>query len=138
MRRMTIGQVAKAAGVHVETIRFYQRVNLLTEPVKPLGSVRRYPEETVSRLTFIKRAQQLGFSLEEIRSLLALEEARSCRKTHDLALRKLEIVEARVADLSRMRRTLKKLIAQCETGTGMVACPIIATLSERAKSGASS
>ena len=129
MPEMTIGGVAKAAGVNVETIRFYEQLGLVIQPPKPMGSFRRYPPETVSRLGFIKRAQQLGFSLDEIKSLLALEEARSCRETHDLAAKKLQVVEARLADLSRMRRTLKKLIAECETGRGKVGCPIISTLS---------
>ena len=134
MRDMTIGRVAKAAGVNVETIRFYQRTNLIPEPAKPMGGVRRYAEETVLRVNFIKRAQQLGFSLEEIRSLLALEEARSCAKTHDVAVRKLAVVEARVTDLNRVRRALKNLIAQCEANHGLITCPIISTLSGRAKS----
>lgn len=134
MRDMTIGWVAKAASVNVETIRFYQRMKLIAEPAKPMGSVRRYPEETILRVNFIKRAQQLGFSLEEIRNLLALEVALSCSKTHDLAVRKLAVVEARVTDLNRMRRALKNLIAQCEASKGLIACPIISTLSGQAGS----
>ena len=129
MSDMTIGRVAKAAGVNVETIRFYEQLGLVSQPPKPMGSFRRYPPETVLRLGFIKRAQQLGFSLEEIGSLLGLEEARSCRETHDLAVKKLHVVETRLADLRRMRRTLKKLIVQCEAGKGKLACPIISTLS---------
>lgn len=127
----TIGRVAKAAGVNVETIRFYQRRKLLTEPTKPLGGVRRYSGEIVSRVRFIKRAQQLGFTLDEVKLLLALEDGQSCKKTHDLAVKKLVIVEARVADLNRIRRMLKTLIAECETGSGRIACPIISTLAGR-------
>lgn len=133
MSEMTIGRVAEAARVGVETIRFYQRMKLIVEPARPMGGVRRYGEETVHRVNFIKRAQQLGFSLEEIGSLLALEETQSCSKTHDLAVRKLAVVEARLADLSRMRRTLKTLITKCESGKGMIACPIISTLSQESK-----
>lgn len=133
MAEMTIGQAAKAAGVNVETIRFYQRMGLIGEPAKPMGGVRRYAEQTVLRVNFIKRAQQLGFSLQEIGNLLALEEAQSCGKTHDLAVKKLNVIEARVADLNRMRRMLKKLIAECETGDGVIACPIISTLARDAK-----
>lgn len=128
MPDLTIGRVAKAAGVNVETIRFYQRRKLLAEPTKPLGGVRRYSGEIVFRVRFIKRAQQLGFTLDEVKNLLALEDGQSCKKTHDLAVRKLAIVEARIADLNHMRRTLKTLITQCETGKGQIACPIIATL----------
>lgn len=134
MTHVTIGQVAKAAQVNVETIRFYQRMNLISEPAKPLGGVRRYSEETVLRVDFIKRAQQLGFSLEEIKTLLELEEIRSCRETHDLAVKKLAAVEVRVADLNRIRRMLKRLIDQCEAGNGVIACPIISSLSRTARS----
>ena len=134
MELVTIGQVAKAAQVNVETIRFYQRMNLISEPAKPLGGVRRYSEETVLRVDFIKRAQQLGFSLEEIKTLLELEEVRSCTETHDLAVKKLAAVEARVADLNRIRRMLKKLINQCGAGDGVIACPIISSLSPTARS----
>jgi MerR family mercuric resistance operon transcriptional regulator len=133
MSRMTIGRVAGAAGVNVETIRFYQRIGLVKEPDKPVGGIRRYPEETVHRVGFIKRAQQLGFSLEEIAGLLRLEEPRACATTHDLALDKLADIEARLADLKRIRRTLKNLVAQCENIRGRVTCPIISTLSDGAE-----
>ena len=132
MSNLTIGGVANAAGVNVETIRFYQRRKLLEEPAKPLGGVRRYSDKMVARIRFIKRAQQLGFTLDEVQNLLALEDGQSCQKTHDLAVKKLAIVETRVADLNRMRRTLKTLIEQCETGSGRVACPIISTLAGQA------
>ena len=131
MPDLTIGRVAEAAGVNVETIRFYQRRKLLNEPIKPLGGVRRYSGEIVSRVRFIKRAQQLGFTLDEVQNLLALEDGQSCKKTHDLAVKKLAIVETRIADLNRMRRMLKTLIGQCETGSGKIACPIISTLAGR-------
>ena len=131
MPDLTIGRVAEAAGVNVETIRFYQRRKLLDEPMKPLGGVRRYSGEIVFRVRFIKRAQQLGFTLDEVQNLLALEDGQSCKKTHDLAVKKLAIVEARIADLNRMRRMLKTLIGQCETGSGKIACPIISTLAGR-------
>ena len=125
---LTIGQVAKAAGVNVETIRYYQRLAILEEPEKPLGGVRRYADETVARVCFIKRAQQLGFTLAEIRRLLVLEDAQSCGKARSLAAEKLALVEARLADLERMRRVLKELIARCDVRRGKVACPIIASL----------
>ena len=131
MGEMTIGRVAKIAGVNVETIRFYQRMHLVPEPAKPMGGVRRYPEDTVLRVNFIKRAQQLGFSLAEITHLLDLEKEQSCGKTHDLAVTKLAAVEARIADLNRIRRMLRKLVARCETRKGRIACPIIESLSAR-------
>lgn len=126
---LTIGRVAAAAGVNVETVRFYQRLGLLAEPVRPPGGVRRYGAEFVARLRFIKRAQQLGFSLAEVQRLLILEDPQSCGKARALAAEKLALVEARIADLERMRGVLKELVARCDVRRGRVACPIIATLS---------
>jgi MerR family transcriptional regulator, mercuric resistance operon regulatory protein len=128
-RVLTIGQLAQAAGVNVETIRYYQRRGLLIEPTKPLGGHRRYPPDAARRLRFIKRAQTLGFTLDEVAGLLALEETQSCRDTRRLAERKLAAIEERLADLARMRRLLKGLIAECESGKRPRSCPIIATLS---------
>ena len=126
---MTIGQVATHAGVHVETRRYYQRIGLVGEPLRPLGGIRHYDAATVARLRFIKRAQQLGFALDEVRNLLTLEDGQSCRETRILAEGKLDVIEARLADLRRMRKLLKALIAECESGKRPRACPIIATLS---------
>ena len=83
----------------------------------------------MKRIWFIKRAQDLGFTLAEIANLLALEDGRSCRETRELAGRKLAIVESRLTDLSRLRRTLRELIAGCDTSRGKVSCPIISVLS---------
>ena len=126
---MTIGQVAARADVHVETIRYYQRLGLVGEPPRPLGGIRHYDEKTVARLRFIKRSQQLGFTLDEVRNLLALEDGQSCRETCALAEKKLGVIEARLADLRRMQKLLKALIAECDSGKRPRACPIIATLS---------
>ncbi len=126
--KLTIGGVAKAAGVNVETIRYYQRLSLLEQPPKPLAGVRRYDESTIGKVRFIKRAQQLGFMLADIRRLLTLGKAQSCGTARALATEKLVLVEARIADLERMRAVLKDLIGRCETRRGAVACPIIETL----------
>jgi MerR family transcriptional regulator, mercuric resistance operon regulatory protein len=126
---LTIGRLAAAAGVNVETIRYYQRRGLLDEPAKPLGGHRRYAPAAVSRVRFIKRAQQLGFTLDEVTGLLRLEDGQSCRETRLLAERKLALIEARIADLARMRRMLKRLIMECAEGQRPRSCPIIATLS---------
>lgn len=125
---LTIGKVARAAGVHIETIRYYQRMGLVAEPRRPPGGVRRYSDETVARLRFIKRAQELGFTLAEIRRLLALGDPQSCGKARALAAEKLALVRSRVADLERMRGVLEALIGRCDAGRGKVACPIIETL----------
>ena len=128
-QKLTIGGLARMAGVNVETIRYYQRRRLLDEPVKPLGGQRRYDLAAAIRVGFIKRAQQLGFTLEEVGELLLLEDGQSCRETRQLAERKLALIEVRIADLSRMRRLLKGLIAECAEGRRPRSCPIIATLS---------
>ena len=127
---LTIGRVAKAAGVNVETIRYYQRLKLLEEPEKPLGGVRHYGDATIARVRFIKRAQQLGFSLAEVQRLLRLEDPQSCGAARALAVEKLALVESRLADLVRMRGALKDLVARCDVRRGKVACPIIETLAE--------
>lgn len=112
----------------METIRYYQRLGLVGEPPRPLRGVRHYDGKTVARLRFIKRAQQLGFTLDEVRNLLALEDGQSCRETRALAERKLGVIEQRLAGLGRMRKLLKALIAECDSGKRPRACPIIATL----------
>lgn len=127
---LTIGGVAGKAGVNVETIRYYQRLKLLPEPPKPPRGVRRYSEDAVSRVRFIKRAQELGFSLAEIRRLMRLGDPQSCGEARSLAAEKLALVESRVADLERLRGTLKELIARCDRGRGKVACPIIESLAQ--------
>ncbi len=130
--QLSIGSIARAAGVNVETIRYYQRRGLLDEPSKPLGGHRRYAPSVAARVRFIKRAQHLGFTLEEVTDLLRLEDGQSCRDTRLLAERKLALIEARIAGLTRMRRTLKGLIAECAGGQRPRSCPIIATLSAQA------
>lgn len=127
MPQMTIGKLAQASDVHIETIRYYQRRGLLPEPARPAGSVRRYGTEMVARLGFIRRAQELGFTLEEVKVLLRLGETPNCRDARSLAARKLSLVEARLADLTRMRRALRRLVAQCDRG-GARRCPIIESL----------
>ena len=124
-----IGALAERAGVNVETIRFYQRRGLVEEPTKPLGGHRRYSASAVKRVVFIKRAQQLGFTLEEVKALLRLEDGQSCSETRTLAEHKLAVIEVRLADLNRMRRLLKNLISECSAGKRPRSCPIIATLS---------
>jgi len=127
MSALTIGRLARAAGVSVETIRYYQRRGLLATPRKPPGGVRVYPPELLDQLRFIRRAQELGFSLRTIRELLALGRGQ-CRDTRLLAEAQLAELEQRITDLTRMRRTLKQLIRACraEKNPG---CPIVESLS---------
>jgi MerR family mercuric resistance operon transcriptional regulator len=132
MPQMTIGRLARAAGVHVETIRYYQRLGLLDSPPRPPGGVRRYADAAASRVRFIRRAQELGFSLEEIRRLMRLEDPHSCGAARSLAAEKLALVESRLADLGRLGAVLKELIGRCDRRRGKVACPIIESLARQA------
>lgn len=131
MSNMTIGGLAKAAGVNVETVRFYQRIGLIGEPAKPPRGARRYAGSDVARLRFIRRAQELGFALAEVRNLLDLETAHSCSAARALAAGKLAVIDSRLADLARMRGALQDLIARCDRRPGKHACPIIETLAGR-------
>jgi MerR family transcriptional regulator, mercuric resistance operon regulatory protein len=124
----TIGTLAKQAGVHVETIRYYQRRGLVGEPDRPLGGVRRYTQAHARRLQFIKHAQTLGFSLEEVTDLLALEDGAHCREAEQLGAKKLATVRERMAQLRKVEKALATLVAQCHCNTGKVRCPLIAAL----------
>jgi MerR family mercuric resistance operon transcriptional regulator len=128
MVELTIGALAEKAGVNVETIRYYQRRGLMSEPDKPINGHRRYAADAVKRVHFIKRAQVLGFTLEEIRSLLELDEAHACADTRELTTHKLEIIERKLVDLKAIRKALIALVRQCEAGTARGACPIIHAL----------
>lgn len=129
MDDLTIGQVAERADVHKETIRYYQGLGLLEQPRRRPGSIRRYGEAAIARLRFIKRAQQLGFSLEEVKKLLLLEDGQECAATRRLAEQKLDVIRDRISDLQRMARTLEALVDECRRGKRPRCCPIIDTLS---------
>ncbi len=125
---LSIGQLAANASVNVETIRYYQRRGLLVEPEKPRSGHRRYPLATVKRVRFIKRAQVLGFTLDEVSGLLELDEAESCSTTRELAQRKLQLIERKLTDLKAMRTALAKLTRECGAAGESTACPIIHAL----------
>lgn len=128
MQTFTISGLARAAGVNVETIRFYQRRGLLAEPDKPLGGIRRYGETEVARVLFIKAAQRIGFTLDEIAQLLHLDDGTQCAEARVIAEHKLDDVRARLADLQRIETTLTQLVERCATKRGKVCCPLIAAL----------
>ena len=132
MNELTISGLAKAAGVGVETVRYYQRRGLLREPLRGYGSVRRYGSDDVGRLRFIRAAQDLGFTLQEIAELLSLQTGASCKAVEKLAQSKLDVIRRRVEGLNRMARTLEVLIGQCEAMRGRVSCPIIDSLHKHA------
>ncbi len=127
---LTIGQLARAADVNVETIRYYQRIGLIDEPVKPAQGYRRYPSATVERIRFIRRAQELGFTLNEITDLLSLND-RDCDYARMIAEHKQKIIRQRIDNLSAMQRELTKLIKACRKSvSGQDRCAIIATLTK--------
>ena len=124
---LTIGRLARTAGVGVETIRYYQQRGLL--PVPPtVGAYRHYPVASVERIRFIKRAQDLGFSLDEIAGLLRLEDGMDRRSIRRIASDRLEQIELKLSDLRRMQRVLRHLVTECEHTRANLPCPIIATL----------
>lgn len=125
---LTIGAFAKAAGVNVETIRFYQLKGLLPQPERPYGRIRRYGQADVARVKFVKSAQRLGFSLDEVGQLLRLEDGTHCSEAAELAALRLADVRVRLADLERMETALSKLVGECNARRGKVSCPLIAAL----------
>ena len=127
---MKIGELAAQAGVHVETIRYYQRLGLVPQPARRHGSVRRYDAQAIERLRFIKRAQALGFSLEEVKLLLELSVGEHCPETRTLAKHKLALVAKKIADLRSLEDALRKLVRACGSGREGRGCPIIENLCE--------
>ncbi len=125
---MTIGRLASAAGVNVETIRYYQRRGLVAVPDKPHGGIRRYDERALARLHFIRSAQWLGFSLGEITELLKLEDGTRCDEARALAEHKLGDVRRKIASLRHMEATLDQLVERCRCSDDPEKCPMIRSL----------
>lgn len=125
---LTISKLAHEAGVNVETIRFYQRRGLLVEPEKPLGGIRRYGPPDVARVLFIKAAQRIGFTLDEIEQLLGLDDGMHCSEARAIAEHKLDIVREKLTDLQRIETALAQLVSRCAASRGQVNCPLIDAL----------
>ncbi len=128
MDELTIGKLAKTSGVGVETVRFYERKGLLRRPAKRLSGFRRYEPNDAMRIRFIKRAQDLGFTLAEVKELLELNTnpSATCTDIRRKADRKVSEVEAKIKDLHRMRRSLKELAEACGDSRKAVAqCRIL-------------
>lgn len=124
---MKISELAKTAGVNLETIRYYERRNLITQPMKPTHGYRAYSKITLDRVLFIKRAQELGFTLEEIANLLLLGEG-DCASVQEIAQQKLTNVRAKMLDLKRLENVLDHLITQCKNNSIESSCPIVESL----------
>ncbi len=120
---VTIGGLAKAAAVGVETVRFYQRRGLLAEPDRD-GGVRRYDVDDLKRLRFIRAAQTGGFTLDEIRELLALDAVADRARAYEMARSRLLLIDARIAELQTARASLARIAKEC-AGGGVGPCPII-------------
>lgn len=136
---LSIGQLATAAGTAVETVRYYEKIGLLADPARTAGNYRSYGSNDVARLTFIRRARNLGFGLTEVRSLLGLADDRDlpCEEVDALARKQLEQVDRKITDLQALRNELSHLIAQCSRGT-VADCRILEALGPQksAKNGA--
>jgi MerR family copper efflux transcriptional regulator len=130
METLRIGQLAQRAGVGVETIRFYEREGLISEPARRPSGYRDYPLETVARIVFIRRAKGLGFTLREINELLDLRvrPRRNCAQVRKSADAKIADIDRKITSLRRMRRALKELTKACEERTPTTECPILASL----------
>lgn len=121
----TIGRLATAAGVHIETVRYYQRRGLLAEPCRPPGGIRRYGETDLTRLQFIRRAQAMGFSLDDVAGLLKASGSGACEHTRQLTEHKLEDVRRKLGDLRQLESELLKLVADCARTGSDDGCPTL-------------
>src|SRR5216684_812197 len=130
MKSLTIGRLAKQAGVNLETVRFYERRGLLPTPPRSASGYRLFPADAARRLRFIRRAQELGFSLKEIRELLSLRVSRAT-KSRDIRARtegKIADIDAKIRSLESMKRTLRKLTKACDGCVPIAECPILDSL----------
>ena len=129
---LTIGQLARRAGVGVETIRFYEREGLLAEPVRLASGYRQYPPEAVERVRFLRRSQRLGFTLKEAKELLALRDDPDAGSAdvRVKATEKLADIDARIAELQTMRAELGGLVDACDGGGPATGCPIITAIED--------
>lgn len=134
MKSLTIGKIARLAEIGVETVRFYEREGLIEEPPRRESGYRQYPEETVHRLRFIKRAKELGFTLREIKELLGLRidlsSAATCNAVRKLAEEKITDVRGRIRTLQRMEAVLVKLVGSCRNRAVTSDCPILEVLQQ--------
>lgn len=126
--QMTIGQLAAAAGVNVETVRYYQRRALLAAPDRPAGGIGRYAPSALTRLRFIKRAQSLGFTLDDVQALLSLDDGQGCAAARRIGEHKLADVRQRLQALRVLESALEDLVGRCASTRRKVNCPLIEAL----------
>lgn len=132
MRGLTSGQLAKAVGVNLETVRYYETIKLMPPPPRTEGGHRAYDAAHVQRLTFIRRSRELGFSIDEIRALLALSAPNqgSCAEVKEIAAKHLSEVRSKLADLAKLEGILAETITRC-TGEAAAPCPVLDMLDAR-------
>ena len=125
-RDLSSGALAREAGVNIETIRYYEKIGLLPEPVRADNGYRVYGETGLKRLSFIRRCRELGFSLDEVRGLLGLVDGGdyTCAEVRDLSIVRLGDVRQKIRDLRKMERTLKDMVSECDGGL-VPECPIV-------------
>ena len=128
---LSIGMLSKQSRVNVETIRYYERIGLLAAAPRSTGGYRMYSSDHVGRLRFVRRARDLGLSIDEVRRLLGLadQKSKSCSKVRDLAAHHLADIRARIADLKRMERVLSRLVEACSKGE-LADCPLLEALAQ--------
>src|SRR5206468_12637450 len=131
---LTIGQVATSADVNIQTIRYYERRGLFAAPKRTAVGYRQYADDAVARLRFIKHAQELGFSLREIQELLGLRvrHGAACDAVERKTRQKIEVVQQKIRDFQRMKRTLERLAAACAVRRPTAECPILVVLEDHA------
>ncbi len=130
---MKIGEVAKRSGVGIETIRYYEREGVLAEPERRPSGYRQYDESVVERLQFIRRAKELGFTLAEIKELIALwvDDDTRCKHVRERAEQKIADIEQKISSLQKMKRSLKKVLMQCESQDSVGECPLLHGIDKR-------
>src|SRR5215216_2351425 len=135
MERLTIGEVAKQAHIRIETLRYYERTGLVARPPRSESNYRLYPQEIVRRVQFIKRAQELGFSLKEIMELLALRATpeTSCVDIRRRALDKITAIEEKIQTLHAIKHALAQLVEECSGQGEITDCPILTSLDTEGK-----
>lgn len=122
---LTISRLAASFEVNIETVRYYQRRGLVNEPARPLGGIRHYQQSDVVRLQFIKRAQSLGFTLDQIAELLVLNGQDACEQTRELTELKLADVRHRIEHLQHLEQELMQLVADCRLAVAGACCPTL-------------
>ena len=125
----SIGQVSRQTGVHIETVRYYERIGLVPEPDRTSGGNRQYSHADLKRLFFVKRCRELGFSLDEIRALMEMVDRDdfTCGQVHEMTIAHLATIQQKLKDLRRLEKSLKQMAAQCSKGD-VPECPVIDTL----------